>query len=115
MLDAGRAIDIFRMSGSGCDPAVQRLTDLADDNEIVHCSLAQRTEHVGPNRRKKFVPVAQQVHEILPMMGRVEFLVRGKVELHGQKSKSGSVHIINATIGHFGTKITRFRSGMIWD
>ena len=30
----------------------------------------------------------------------MNFLLVGKVELHGQKSKSGSIHIINATIGH---------------
>ena len=36
MLDAGRTVDVLGVTGSGRDPAVERLADLPHDHQIVH-------------------------------------------------------------------------------
>ena len=59
MLNASRAIDIFRMPGSRRDPTVERLPELAYNNQIVYRTLAQGAEHVCPNLRKGVLSVTK--------------------------------------------------------
>jgi hypothetical protein len=110
VLDTSRTIDVLRMSGSRCNTSVQRLTDLTNDYQIVDRPPTQRREDICPDGWEKLVPVAEQVNEIPPALGRRELLADGEVELHCQ-IKIALIYILNATIGHPDTKITRFLIG----
>jgi hypothetical protein len=52
------------------NPAVKRLAELADNHEIVHCTLPQRTEHISPNIRKWLMPPTEYIAEAFPRIGR---------------------------------------------
>ena len=51
--EPGRPVDVVRMSGFGRDPAVQRLADLADHDQIVDPPVPQRPEQLLPRRRQR--------------------------------------------------------------
>src|SRR5476651_94399 len=85
VLNAGRTIDIFRMPGSCRDPSVERLAELAYDNQFVYATFAQRAEYVRPNLREGLLSVTKQMDKVLPMIGRREFLANGEIaKLHGR-------------------------------
>jgi hypothetical protein len=44
MINARRTIDIFRMAGRGRHPAIERLAELTDNNEVIDCSVPQGSE-----------------------------------------------------------------------
>jgi hypothetical protein len=54
MRQAGRAVDIARMSGPGRGASIKRLTDLANDDEVVDRPYAQWPEHIFKGRRHCF-------------------------------------------------------------
>ncbi len=85
MFDAGRTIDIFRMPGSGRDPTVERLAELAYDHQFVYATFAQWAEYICPNLREGLLFVTKQMNEVLPMIGRRKFLADGEIaKLHGR-------------------------------
>ena len=85
MLDASWTIDIFRMARSRRDPTVQRLAELTYDNQIIHAPLAQGTEDVCPNLRKRLLSVAKQMDKVVPMIAGRKFPAGGEIaELHGR-------------------------------
>ncbi len=53
MCQPGGAIDVFGMSGHRRDPAIDRLADLSDDNEVVDGALAQGPEAALPGLRQR--------------------------------------------------------------
>jgi hypothetical protein len=84
MLDAGRAIDKFRMARSRGDPTIQRLTELSHNNQVIDRSLSQGAKQISPKLRKRLLPVPEQSNEVLPTIGGREFADGGKTaELHG--------------------------------
>jgi glycosyltransferase 2 family protein len=60
MGEARWPIDIVRVSGHRRDTAVERLSNLSDNDEIIDASLAQRTEQVLPRRRERIGRSAKQ-------------------------------------------------------
>ena len=59
VLDTGWTINILRMARSCRDPTVKRLAELAHDHQIIHGSLAQGTEQICPNLRKRLLSVTK--------------------------------------------------------
>jgi hypothetical protein len=53
MHKARRPIDVMRPAGGRCHTAVERLPDLADNNEVIDFSGAQRAEYVFPRRGQR--------------------------------------------------------------
>jgi hypothetical protein len=51
MSETRRSVDVFRVSGFGGDTPVERLADLADDNQIVDRPGSERPEQVAPGLR----------------------------------------------------------------
>jgi hypothetical protein len=52
MRETGRPVYVMRMSGPRRGTAVERLTDLTDDDEVIDGSDAQGPEYLLPWRRK---------------------------------------------------------------
>jgi hypothetical protein len=53
MRKTGRSIDVMGIAGYGCNTAVERLSDLTDDNQFVDATRAQRSEGVLPWRGQR--------------------------------------------------------------
>ncbi len=68
MFNAGWAIYVFRMTGCGRDPPVQRLTELTHDHQIIDGPLTQGTKQICPNLRKRLLSVTKRTDEIVPMI-----------------------------------------------
>src|SRR5262249_59038931 len=60
MDEARLAIDVMGLSARGRDASVDRLTALPDQNEIVDCTLAERSEHVLPRLRQGTTDAAER-------------------------------------------------------
>jgi hypothetical protein len=94
VLQSGWTIDIFRMPGFRCDPAVKGLAELADHNEIIHRAAPKRTEQVRPGLRQGLLPLPKQADEVFPGIGRrncrgreiavLHVMIKHKVWLHYQ-------------------------------
>ena len=78
MHQSRRPVDIFGMSGFRRKPTVERLPDLADNHEIVHRALPQRTEHIRPYLRKRLLPSTENIAKVFPRIGRHRF-ARGEI------------------------------------
>ena len=52
MVKPGRSVDVFRMAGFGGDAPVERLADLADDDQIVGRPGPERPEQLAPGLRQ---------------------------------------------------------------
>ncbi len=52
MIQARRTVDVFGMSGDCRDTAIDRLSNLTDNNEIIDRAVAQRAKPFFPRRRK---------------------------------------------------------------
>ena len=52
MRESRRSVDVFRVSGFGGDAPVQRLPDLANDDQIIDCPDPERPEQFVPWRRQ---------------------------------------------------------------
>jgi hypothetical protein len=50
MSETRRSVDVFRVSGRGCDTPVERLADLGDDDQIVDRPGLKRLEQFAPGR-----------------------------------------------------------------
>ncbi len=85
---ARRPIDVFRVPGFRRNAAVQRLADLADNDEIVDGALAQRTEHIGPGMRKRLLASTEYIAEVFPGIGRHGSRSRGELLVGTRKSKT---------------------------
>jgi hypothetical protein len=59
VLQSGRAIDVFRMPGFGCDPAIEGLAELTDNNKIVHRAAPKWTKQIRPCLRKRLLPPSE--------------------------------------------------------
>jgi hypothetical protein len=70
MHQSSRPVNVFRMAGFGSNPAVKRLSELADDQTIVHRSLPQRAKHIRPALRERLALSAEYVAEVFPWIGR---------------------------------------------
>src|SRR5690349_21416867 len=66
MRQACRSIDVARMTGGRGNASVKRLTDLADNDEIVDGSASERSENVIPRRRQSSARVAESIEERRP-------------------------------------------------
>ena len=68
MREPGRAVDVTRTPRRRRDPSVERLADLANDDETVSLPAAQRPEHVFPWRRKPVVRPAEPLADSAPVL-----------------------------------------------
>src|SRR5471030_3203516 len=66
MSETRRSIDVFRVSGFGGDTPVERLADLADDNQIVNRPGSERPEQVAPGLRYGGGRTAKGVYKLSP-------------------------------------------------
>ena len=99
MRETGRTVDIVRMTGRGRDPAIERLPDLADDNEIVDRPVPQRAEQISPPLRQRLLATTKEVDKAFPYVGMREFSGGEIAQLHESDQIRG-LPVINATIGH---------------
>ena len=73
MLDAGRTVDVLRMASRRRYPAVERLADLPDHNEIVDRPVPQRAEQIRPALRQRLLSATKKLDKALPCVGRRKF------------------------------------------
>ena len=66
MREARRPIDAIRPPGRRRDAAVERLAELADHNEVVDFSIAQRPKYLLPGRRKRLRHCAKRLGHASP-------------------------------------------------
>src|SRR6476646_1487290 len=66
VLQSGWTVDVFRMPRFRCDPAIKRLAELANDNEIVHLAAPKRAEQIRPGLRQRLLPLPKQGNEVFP-------------------------------------------------
>lgn len=66
MIQTGRPIDVFRVACLGCDTPVERLADLADNDQIIDRPGPKRPEQVAPGRRQGPRLIAEKPREISP-------------------------------------------------
>ena len=76
MSKAGRSVDVFRVAGGGGDASVDRLADLADDDQIVNCPGPQRTEQLAPRLRQGVGQMAKNVGKLCPSVGTIAIASR---------------------------------------
>ena len=89
VLDAGWTVDVLGMTGSRRDPAVERLTDLSHDYQIVHHPVPQRPEQIRPGLRQVLLSCTKKLDKVLPRIGRSEFTGGEAAELHGKFGSRG--------------------------
>ena len=80
VLDSRRTIDVFGMSGRRRHPAIKRLPELSDNNEIVDCSIPQRSEQVSPKALAAAVAVLyEKARQSCPMRREAPTCGMGKL------------------------------------
>ena len=90
MFDAGRTVDVLRMTSSRRDPAIERLADLPDNHEIVDRPAPQRAEQIRPGLRQGLLSSTKKLDKALPCIGRRKFAGGEIAKLHGRNHNSGS-------------------------
>jgi hypothetical protein len=73
MFDACRTVDVLGMTGSCRDPAVERLADLAYNDEIVDHPVPQRSEQIRPGLRQGLLSSTKKLNKGFPCVGGAEF------------------------------------------
>ena len=66
MLDSRWTIDVLRMAGCRRYPAIERLAELPDHNEIVDHSVPQGAKQIRPALRQRLLSPTKEVDKALP-------------------------------------------------
>ena len=88
MFDAGRTVDVLRVTRRRRDPTVERLADLPHNHQIVHRPVPQRAEQIRPGLRQGLLSCTKKLDKALPRVGRSKFAGGETAELHAE-SNSG--------------------------
>jgi hypothetical protein len=66
---SGRPVDVFRMPRFRRNTAIERLTDLADDHQLIDDAPAKRAENFTPGLRKGLVTGPENIAKLQPRVG----------------------------------------------
>ena len=114
MINARRTIDVLRMAGHRRHPAIERLAELTDNNEVVNRSVPQGSKQLPPRLWQRLLSSAKKLDKAIPCVRTRNFSRWEIAQLHGRIQIRGS-RVINATIGHSILKIHLISRGMIRD
>jgi hypothetical protein len=72
MRKTGRSIDVTGIAAPGCDTAIERLSDLTDDNQLVDATRAQWSEGIFPWRGQRVIRSTEQRGHNPPGLAQID-------------------------------------------